>query len=132
MDSQHVIEVFISAGLMEQSQADDLLVEIENSGKPVEEVILDFGIVTKEQFYQTIAEAVGAEVFDMGSWEVPVEVQRLVPGGLARLHGALPVGVGDGAIAVALTDPLNAQIAEDLRFALQKDIQIVVSPIEQI
>ncbi len=60
------------------------------------------------------------------------EIQRLIPGGLARLHRALPVGFADNVLAVALVDPFDLRVAEDLRFALGKDIHVVVSPTEQI
>ena len=56
----------------------------------------------------------------------------LVPGGLARLHGALPVGHAENTIYVALVDPLNPQIAEDLRFALGREIQVVVAPSSKV
>ena len=53
---------------------------------------------------------------------------RLIPSGLARLHRALPMGESENGITVALVDPLDLRAAEDLRFALGKDIQVVVAP----
>jgi hypothetical protein len=35
-------------------------------------------------------------------------------------------------LRVALVDPFDLNVAEDLRFALGKDIHVVVSPSEQI
>ena len=40
--------------------------------------------------------------------------------------------MSDTALRIALVDPFDLHIAEDLRFALGKDIQVVVSPTEQI
>src|SRR5205814_7245338 len=51
---------------------------------------------------------------------------------MARLHGALPIDMVGNVLRVALLDPLDPRAAEDLRFALGKDIQVVVSPAEQI
>ena len=48
------------------------------------------------------------------------------------MHRALPLGVHENAIRVALVDPLDIQTAEDLRFALGHDIQVVIAPTEQI
>ena len=56
----------------------------------------------------------------------------MIPGGLARLHRALPIGLADNTLRVALVDPLDPRAAEDLRFALGKDIHVVVAPTEQI
>ena len=57
---------------------------------------------------------------------------RFIPSGLARLHGALPIEMSGNALRVALVDPFDQHAAEDLRFALGKDIHVVVSPPEQI
>jgi type IV pilus assembly protein PilB len=68
----------------------------------------------------------------LGEREIPPEIQRLIPGGLARLHRALPVRFADNVLSVALVDPFDLRVAEDLRFALGKDVHVVVSPTEQI
>jgi type IV pilus assembly protein PilB len=69
---------------------------------------------------------------DLTGFEPAPEVLRLVQAGLARLHGALPIAASEDTITVCLTDPLNPQISEDLRFALGKNIQVVIAPIPQI
>src|SRR5207253_10697560 len=57
---------------------------------------------------------------------------RLRPSGHARLHGALPIEMSGSTLRVALMDPFDLHTSEDLRFALGQDIQVVVSPPEQI
>ncbi|MGZ5020245.1 MAG: GspE/PulE family protein, partial [Chthoniobacterales bacterium] len=64
--------------------------------------------------------------------EIPPEILRLIPSGLARLHRALPLALTSDGITVALVDPLDPRAAEDLRFALGKDIHVVVAPTDQI
>ena len=104
-----------------KAQADDALQEIGTSGKDVVQTLTDFGLVTEEEFYQHIAESLGTDVVDLTGFEPPPEVVRLVQAGLARLHGAVPISASGDTITVCLTDPLNPQIAEDLRFALGKE-----------
>jgi type IV pilus assembly protein PilB len=94
--------------------------------------MIDNGFVDQHGFYQVIADALGTEFVDLGETEIPPEVLRLIPSGLARLHRALPLGTGEAGIRVALVDPLDLRAAEDLRFALGKDIHVIVAPTEQI
>jgi type IV pilus assembly protein PilB len=132
MNPKQVLELLVEQGVLERGQVEDLLQEIASSGKTVIEILVDYGILTEEQFFQTLATALGTEFVDLKAFEPPPEVLRLIPAGLARLHGALPLGLSGDSITVALVDPLNSQVAEDLRFALGKDIYAVVSPIYQI
>src|SRR6266699_382677 len=94
--------------------------------------MIDGGFIDEPSFYETIANGVGAEFVDLSEREIAPEVLRFIPSGLARLHGALPIDVSDTTLRVALVDPFDVDVAEDLRFALGKDIQVVVSPPDQI
>ena len=132
MNNTQVTDLFVEQGLLDRSQVEDVLLEATENGKPIAEAIVNQGIVDEHGFYQTIADALGTELIDVASLEIPPEILRLIPTGLARLHGALPVGLADNAIKVALADPLDAQAVEDLRFALGRDIQVVIAPTTQI
>ena len=46
---------------------------------------------TSTGFYQTIANGLGTDLIDLTEREIAPEILRLIPSGLARLHGALPV-----------------------------------------
>ena len=132
MNNERIADLFIDQGVMDRAQADDVLLEATQNGKPIDQAMVDHGIVNEQQFYQTIADALGTEVVDVDTVEIRPEILRLIPAGLARLHRALPIGTQDNAIRVALVDPLDTQTVEDLRFALGRDIQVVLAPTRQI
>ena len=127
-----ILDLFVEQGIVQRSQIDDILSEITNSGKTLLQVMTDFELVEEDSYYQTIADSIGADYVKLANYDVPADIQRLIPGGTARLHGALPIGQSGESIVTALLDPLDSQVAEDLRFALGRDIQVVVSPAYQI
>src|SRR5437763_5420466 len=132
MNDKQVAELFVEQRVLEPSQAEDVLTEVELNGKSVAQAIIDGGYVDQRGFFQTMAEALGTDYIDLTNYEIAPEVLRFVPAGMARLHGALPIDMLGNVLRVALVDPLDPRAAEDLRFALGKDIQVVVSPAEQI
>ena len=95
-------------------------------------MLTDYELTDEDGYYQTLADSIGADYVKLAGYEVPADIQRLIPGGTARLHGALPIGQSGEAIVTALLDPLDSQVADDLRFALGRDIQVVVAPVYQI
>lgn len=131
MNAKQVLDVFVDQGIVDPSQVDDILQDV-STGKDIMAVLVDFQFVTEEQFYYVLAQSLGAEVVDLSNYEPPEEVLRMVPSGMARLHGALPVGVSGDAIQVCLVDPLNPQTLEDLRFAVGKNLELVVAPVNQV
>ena len=129
---QQILDVLVDQGLAQRSQTEDILSEIGHSGKTLVQVLVDFEITDEDGYYQALADSIGADYVKLDSYEVPAEIQRLIPGGTARLHGALPIGQSGNTVVTALLDPLDSQVADDLRFALGRDIQVVVSPAYQI
>jgi type IV pilus assembly protein PilB len=132
MKEKQLAEFFVEHGVLQASQAEDVLDEVELNGKTVPQAMIDGGFIDELAFYQTIANGLGTDLIDLNERDIRPEILRLIPSGLARLHGALPVEMSGTTLRVALVDPFDLHAAEDLRFALGKDIHVVVSPADQI
>jgi type IV pilus assembly protein PilB len=132
MTDKQLAEFFVEQRVLQPSQAEDVLGEVELNGKTVVQAMVDGGFIDEPGFYQTIASGIGTDFVDLTGYDVAPEILHLIPSGLARLQGALPIEVSGTTLRIALVDPFDLHAADDLRFALGKDIQIVVSPPEQI
>jgi len=132
MNDKQVAELFVEQHVLQPSQAEDVLNEANLNGKTIAQAIIDSGFVDESGFYHIIAEALGTEYVDLGDEEIPAAILKLIPSGLARLHRALPIGLSGNTLRIALADPLDPRAAEDLRFALGRDVDVVVAPSEQI
>src|SRR3954447_23261145 len=132
MNDKQVAELFIEQHVLQPSQADDVLNEASLNGKTIAQAMVDSGFVDEHSFYQTIADALGTEYVNLNEREIPAAIIKMVPSGLARLHRALPIALSGSTLRLALADPLDPSAAEDLRFALGKDVDVVVAPTDQI
>ncbi len=132
MNNKQVAELFVEQHVLQPSQVEDVLNEADLNGKTIAQAMVDSGFVDEHGFYQTIAEGLGTDFVNLAEREIAPEILGLIPSGLARLHGALPIEMSGNILYVALVDPLDLRAAEDLRFALGKEIHVVVSPTEQI
>src|SRR5436305_1036098 len=132
MNNQQVLDLFVDRNVLQKAQADDVLTEAQQNGKTIVQAMVDGGFMDETGFYRAVAEGIGTEFIDLNDREIGPEIVKIVPAGLARLHRALPVELIDGTLRIALADPLEPRTAEDLRFALGRDIEVVVAPVEQI
>ena len=129
MDNQQIIELFQARGLIDHGLAQDILAEIGHSGKEIAEILADFQVIhNRDDIWPVVASELGTSMVDLRNWTPPEALLALVPAGTARLHGALPVNFDETGLYVALVDPLNPQTVEDLRFALGREIHVVVAP----
>jgi type IV pilus assembly protein PilB len=132
MNAQQVADIFVEQRVLQASQIDDVLQEVQLNGKSIAQVLIDGGFVDQRGFCQVIADALGTDFFELPEEDIAPEILRLIPAGLARLHRALPVAMSDHTLRVALVDPLDLRVVEDLRFALGKDVHVVVAPAREV
>jgi len=127
MDARQVIDIFVERGLIAAEQAEAYVQHSISEEKAIEDVLVEQQVVDADGFSQVIADYIGAEAYDLADFSPDSSVLSLIPSALARLHGALPVMASGNTIFVALTDPLNPQTVEDLRFSLGREMQILVA-----
>ncbi|MEI8294141.1 MAG: GspE/PulE family protein [bacterium] len=127
MDSRQVTELFLERGYLAPEQAEAFIHATQAGSKSIEEVFIESGFVDVQGFEHVLAESVGAETYSLEGFAPDAATLGLIPSGLARLHGVLPVGASGNTIFVALADPLNSHALEDIRFALGREIVQVVS-----
>lgn len=127
MDARQVTDIFVERGLLTPEQAEGLVQQAAAGEKPIEQLLVDYQVVDEEGFIRIIAESIGAESYNLNEFSPDTTVLGLIPSGLARLHGAMPIMGSGNTIIVALVDPLNPQTIEDLRFALGREIQVMVA-----
>ncbi|MEI6375625.1 MAG: GspE/PulE family protein [bacterium] len=132
MNPHQVIDIFIRSGTLTEANGEELLVEAVNSGRPIEEIMLEQGIVSGEAFAQIIATELGVEAVDLTGFEPIPALLHLVPAGTARLNEVIPLTASGNVLTVALGNPLDTQALEDLRFTLNREIVLVVAPFHQV
>ena len=127
MDNNQILDLFVSRSMIDGALKADVLSEIENSGKEAAEILADYQVISsRDDIWPIIAQELGAQFIDLSEFSPPEALLSLIPSGVARLHGALPISYDEGGISVALTDPLNPQVLEDLRFAVGQELNLVV------
>ncbi|MES2997165.1 MAG: GspE/PulE family protein [Verrucomicrobiota bacterium] len=129
MDNLQIIELLQNRGLVDESLSQDILTELGQSGKDIGEILADFQVFnSRDDLWPLVAAELGTSVVDIRDWTPPEALLALLPAGTARLYGALPISFDDAGLHVALVDPLNPQTVEDLRFAVGREVNVVVAP----
>ena len=129
MENSQLLDLFVARGLVDTQLAQDILAEVGNSGKSVPEIMVDYQVIGRaDDVWPVVAQELGAQMVDIENFEPPEALLSLMPAGTARLHGCLPVGWDENGLSVVLTDPLNPQVLEDLRFATGQEINLMVAP----
>jgi len=131
-NSNPLLDLLKEKGLVDDLQFEEVLAEYTRTGKPVMQIIPDFGIMDLDSVLHVVAEDRGTEVVSLKDHEFSQELLRLVPGNTARMYQCVPVELNGNALKVAFVDPMNPQRADELGFVIRKDVQLVVADPVQI
>ncbi len=119
-------------GLVDDLQLEEVVQEHTRSGKPVIQLLQDFGLLDLETILQIMAGHLGTEVVELRELEFTPEILQTVPATAARMHQCLPVAMHGSTVRVALSDPLNPAAIDELGYLTGKEVQVVVADPGQI
>ena len=114
-------------GLIDDLQYEEVVAELRRSNAPAIQLLQDFGIMKLDDILHVIAGHIGADVVSLNDREFQPELLQTVPAKVAQMYHCLPVAVNNGTVQVALADPLDPQHADEIHFAIKRDVQIVVA-----
>jgi len=90
------------------------------------DAVIQAGIIQREELLNLISQYLGYELQVGEVGEIDHEVLSVIPHETARQYGVVPLYLSDGGVHLLALDPFNSSIIDDLTFALNLEISIVV------
>lgn len=103
-----------------------------DTGKRVGDELIRLGYATGDEVIRAMAREHGLDYVNLTEVVIPPSIVELVPESVARENAVLPLAEEDGALKVIVSDPLDYDTREKLRFILNRNIEIALSPRENI
>ena len=79
-----------------------------------------------------LAQQYGLETLDLTGYEIPDEIIQSMTPEIVHQYNAIPVMIHDDILTVAMSDPTAMDALDGLRYVLNRDVEAVISPQEQI
>src|SRR5688572_23925945 len=114
--SNPLLELIKERNLLDDLQIQEVVQEHVRSGKPLGQVLQDFGLIDSDTQLQLIADHLGTEVVELRDREITPDILASIPPDTAKLYQAMPVAIFGSTIQVALADPLNPATIDELGF----------------
>jgi type IV pilus assembly protein PilB len=125
--SSPLLDLIRSQNILDDLQLEEVTEEHNRSGKPLSEILQDFGFLEMQDQLQLIATHLGTEVVQLGERDFTPEILSAVPADAARMYKCMPIAVFDSSVQVALADPLNPALVDELAYVIRKEIVPVVA-----
>ena len=96
------------------------------------DALKQLGYLDEGKLLAILCEQYGLELVDLSDYEVPEAVASQLPSNLARQYKVVPIRVHDDILTIAMGDPTDMDTLDAIRVVLQRDVDAVVAPQEQI
>ena len=125
-------EILIRQGIISAEQLAEAKRVAKSSGKKIADTLTVLGYATGDEVMRAIAKEHGLDFIDLNEVVIPPSIVELVPESVARENAILPMAEEDGAPRVIVSDPLDLDTFEKLRFILNRKVDIALAPRENI
>ena len=116
-------EALQQLGLIDQSQLEKALLEQkQNRSMQLGQILLKMQVIDEQTLKGALAKKLGIPYVNLDKFNFDPEATALADRGMAHRHGFMPLCLHDGALIVALENPLDRKTLDYLRFALQRKI----------
>ena len=120
-------ELLVQEGLVSNDQLNRALDEQQQSGERIGEALVKLGMVGEDTLLEFIARQFHCPQVNLSKLNIPKEVAALIPLDIMHKYQAIPFGIMGNTLNVAMADPGNLFVIDDIRFLTRKNIQVHVA-----
>ncbi|HOI54992.1 MAG TPA: ATPase, T2SS/T4P/T4SS family [Phycisphaerae bacterium] len=102
------------------------------SGHRIGEILIEMGLVKSDDVVKALALQFDMEYVDLDVVSIGHDVFELIPENIIREYTVLPLARDKNRLKVAITDPLDLDTIDALRFRLNMDIETALAPKEKV
>ncbi|HEY0008758.1 MAG TPA: ATPase, T2SS/T4P/T4SS family [Tepidisphaeraceae bacterium] len=127
-------QLLVDRGYIDAEQLRRALDEqrMSNSQKLLGEILVERGMATEEQICETLALAYGVPFARITPRVADPKVIDLLPKAFLEQHTVLPLFLVEGLLTIAVAEPANVFLAEEIKRATGKEVQFVAATSKDI
>ncbi len=124
---EYVVEILRDVGLVTHDDIQKAKDMTKLGGVGLLEALIRLGKVTQMDVTKSLASQFGMDTINLAEYRVPDEVVAMVPRHIARRYKIVPVYKHDNTLTVAISDPLDVDTVDSLRYILKMNVEPIVA-----
>ncbi|MDR0338387.1 MAG: Flp pilus assembly complex ATPase component TadA [Planctomycetaceae bacterium] len=121
-------QVFVDLGMIDEEQLEMLLEEhLQRHGEKIGETAISMGFINDDQVAVALAEQLGLQVIGLGDLTIPPDVLAHLTEPMAQIYKVIPISFRNEILTVAMCEPQNIMVLDELRNFLGYEIRAVVT-----
>ncbi len=131
-NDDYVLEVIEEDGLISPAVIAEIRENTIPDGSSIVDLLISNAHVEEVDVLSAVAGRFGMDVINIDENPIDPDIITEISAEVALRYKVVPVFVNEGTLTVALSDPLDMDTVDSLRYVLKRDVEGVVAPREQI
>lgn len=119
---RHLGEILYKAGVVKKEPLLAAIKESKQGGRKLGELLVDKGLIGEETLIKALAKQNGLHYVDIENTPIPANVSEMLSEDLMRRYNVIPLGEDNGKLKLAISDPLDLEMMDNLRMRLGKEL----------
>ncbi len=132
VQDEFVVEILRDVGLITHEDLVKAKELVKPDGPGIVDTLIQMGRLTQLDVSKALASQFGMDTINLADYRVPDEVVALMPRHIARRYKVVPVYKHDNTLTVAISNPLDVDTVDSLRYILKMNVEPVVAARDDI
>jgi type IV pilus assembly protein PilB len=124
--SRQLADLLLKEKIISQPQFDET-VESAKAGKSHVRYLIEKKYVSETKLLYFLSQKFGLPSINLVKFEIDQAVIRLVPPELVKKYQIIPIQANKGTVVVAVADPSNLSVLDDIKFRLKMNVEAVLT-----
>ena len=124
---EYIVEILRDLGLVSHEDIQKARERAKTEQGGLVDALIAAGRITHMDVSKALASQFNMDTINLAEYRVPDDVLALVPKHVARRYKVVPVYKHDNTITVAISDPLDVDTVDSLRYILRMNVEPVVA-----
>jgi type IV pilus assembly protein PilB len=124
---QRLGEMLVAESVLTQEQLQQALAQQKKIGKRLGDVLISLGFASEETIAAALGRQLGIPYITLSHYEIDSQIIKTIPEDIVRKYKIIPVDKTGNQLTVALSDPANIYILDELKVLTGNDIIPLIS-----
>ncbi|MBW1980581.1 MAG: type IV-A pilus assembly ATPase PilB [Deltaproteobacteria bacterium] len=120
-------ELLVRETLITEEQLENALQEQKNNGGVLGTHLVKMGYLEEGELLEFLSKQYGVPVTDPSKLDVDPEVIDMIPSNIVQKYKIVPISLEGQTLTIAMVDPSNIFIIDDIRFLTRKNVRVTVA-----
>lgn len=121
-----IAKLLLKEKVLSEEQLKETLEKVKNTDTEISQALFELGHISENELLDFLGKSFGVPVISIEEHYIEEDVLKLIPREIALENRLIPLSITGSALTVAMSDPSNIIITDELSFLTEKNIIPVV------